>query len=204
MGSKRGSGFRVQGSGRRWAVGGRRLRKPQPPLTAHDPQPTTHSPLPTAYRVPPTAYCFALLFVLIPLSYASADDSPAVRRERIESMTAAEKEQLLEREAEFESLAPSKQERIKKLHEELQHAADAAQLRQVMHRYHEWLNSLPSYQRAQLLEMAPAGTDQAHQGVAAQSSRWPTPGGRGRRTSRRSPAGRTTSRRSTRRSSSAG
>jgi len=85
-----------------------------------------------------------------------ADDSPAHRREKIESMTPAEKQQLLQREAEFESLSASKQERIRKLHEELQNAPDAEQLRQVMRRYHEWLDALPSYQRAQLLELAPA------------------------------------------------
>jgi hypothetical protein len=153
--------------GRRSAVGGRRLvvdsRRDDRALGIHNSLPTAHCPPPTAdhrpptaHRLLPTAYLFSTLVIITSLLYASpviGDDSPAERRERIESMTAAEKEQLLRRQEQFESLAPSKQERIKKLHEELQQAPE---LQQVMHRYHEWLDSLPSYQRAQLLELAPA------------------------------------------------
>ena len=86
---------------------------------------------------------------------AVADDSPAQRREKIEKMTAEKKEQLLQREAEFESLSPSKQDRIKKLHEELQSArrrataAGDASLSPVA-------RCAAFVSAAQLLELAPA------------------------------------------------
>ena len=102
------------------------------------------------------AFVVLLVLGLLAVGTAFADESPAARRERIERMGPEKKQQLLQREVEFESLAPSKQERIRKLHEELQNAPDAEQLRQVMRRYHEWLAALPSYQRAQLLELTPA------------------------------------------------
>jgi len=86
---------------------------------------------------------------------ARAEESPAELRQRIQSMSPAEKEQLRQREERFHSLGPAEQQRILKLHEDLEQAPDGPQLRQVMHRYYEWLKTLPSYRRAELLTKDP-------------------------------------------------
>ena len=70
------------------------------------------------------------------------------RRRRVESMGLGEKEQLLRIEERFIGLAPEEQQRLRRLHEELQTDPDAQRLRPIMHRYCEWLKTLSSYSRA--------------------------------------------------------
>jgi hypothetical protein len=85
----------------------------------------------------------------------SAEESPAELRRRIENMSPEEKEQLRQRQDRFKILAPAEQQRILKLHEALEHDPNGAQLRGLMQRYYEWLKTLPSYRRAELLALDP-------------------------------------------------
>ncbi len=148
--SSKGSGFRVQGSAFRFA----RRRSVRHRLAVagtatHYPLSTIHFPLllsplllsPLLLCLLPTAYCLLL-----------ADDIPSARG-RIEAMTAAEKEQLGRRQEQFAKLDSAEQQRLRRLHRELD---EAPELREVLDRYHRWLMTLSPYERESLLELDPA------------------------------------------------
>jgi len=84
------------------------------------------------------------------------DETPARRRQRVESMSPSDKEQLLRLDARFAAIDPAEQRRLRQLHEQLQRDPDAERLRQLMHRYCEWLKTLPAYSRAELADLNPA------------------------------------------------
>ena len=86
---------------------------------------------------------------------ATADDSQSPR-ERVASMTDAEKEALRRKQERFEQLDPARQEELRQLHRRLERTPGADRLRQVMARYDEWLKTLSPGQRADLLELPPA------------------------------------------------
>jgi hypothetical protein len=62
---------------------------------------------------------------------------------------------LLRDREQFQALSPEEQQRIRQLHEQLDADPEGEQLRQIMHRYCRWLGTLPSYRRAELLELSP-------------------------------------------------
>ncbi len=87
---------------------------------------------------------------------ARADDTLAERRLRVESLSLAAKEDLLEHYRRFTTLDPSEQERIRRVHEELEQDPNGAELRRVMLNYYDWLKTQPPYQQAELRELPPA------------------------------------------------
>ncbi len=89
-------------------------------------------------------------------SGALAEDPLADRRARVESLSAAAKEDLLEHYRRFAKLDPVEQERICQLHAELEQDPESAELRRVMLNYYDWLKTLPPYQQAELRELPPA------------------------------------------------
>jgi len=97
----------------------------------------------------------ALLAVFAAWRSGRTDDSADERRRQIESMSSEEKEQLRRRKEWFDKLDASEQDRLRRLHEQIQQHPDAARLRRVMHGYCQWLRELPSYRRAELLELEP-------------------------------------------------
>lgn len=86
---------------------------------------------------------------------ARADETLQVRRAKIESLSPAAKEALLERYQRFIRLDPGEQERVRRLHAALVQEPQSAELRQVMLHYYDWLKTLPPYQQAELRELAP-------------------------------------------------
>ncbi len=78
------------------------------------------------------------------------------RRQAVRAMSAADKEDLQWAEERFADLDAVGRQRLWKLHDDLQQAPDAAGLRWVMRRYHEWLRTLSAYARAELAELEPA------------------------------------------------
>jgi hypothetical protein len=93
---------------------------------------------------------------IMPAVGARADaDSQQDCRERLEKMTGAEKEELRRKKERFDRLSPDQQDRLRQLHEKLSKDPQSARLRQIMVRYGEWLKTLPSGQRAELLSMLP-------------------------------------------------
>jgi hypothetical protein len=98
-----------------------------------------------------------VVLVLAVLAQAGwSGDEWSDRRQRIEAMTPAEKEDLRRRQERFATLEPVEQERLRRLHRELEADPEADQLRRVMDRYHQWLMTLSSYHRAELQQLEPA------------------------------------------------
>lgn len=90
---------------------------------------------------------------LAPLAAAARGDEAALR-ERVAALSAPEKEVLRQKRERFERLPAEEQQRLRSLDAELAAAADRDRLRRVMFRYHDWLQTLASGQRADLLTMA--------------------------------------------------
>jgi hypothetical protein len=72
-------------------------------------------------------------------------ESWAARRERIKDMTPVQKDQLWKRQQQFQKLDPGQQQRVRELHEQLEHDAEAGRLRNVLAHYCQWLSALPAY-----------------------------------------------------------
>ena len=83
------------------------------------------------------------------------DDILGTRRQHIEQMTEAEKEQLRRRQEQFLALKPEEQQRLRDLHHRLHEHPKAHDLQDVMQRYYHWLSFLPPYQREELLDLPP-------------------------------------------------
>jgi hypothetical protein len=74
----------------------------------------------------------------------------ADRRQLIEQMTPADKQELNEKFEEFEALPPEEQKKLRDLHEQLEVDPHGDHLRRVMQRYYDWLKTLSPGERADL------------------------------------------------------
>jgi hypothetical protein len=70
-------------------------------------------------------------------------------------MSPVEREQLLRNRDRFERLSPQEQQKLRDLHATISADPASDRLKQVMLQYHEWLMSLPSGQRIEILESPP-------------------------------------------------
>jgi hypothetical protein len=87
---------------------------------------------------------------------AAADDKSAVsRRQRVENMSLDEKEQLLHAEDHFTALAAAEQQRLRRLHDDIENDPDSKRLRAIMHGYYEWLKTLSPLSWGELPDMGP-------------------------------------------------
>jgi hypothetical protein len=75
------------------------------------------------------------------------------RRQRVEAMSGAQKDELLRRQRQFEALSPTKKQRVRALYDDLQQASDGSQLHDIMRHYSQWLATLAPYHRAELQEL---------------------------------------------------
>ncbi|HEV2969412.1 MAG TPA: hypothetical protein VGY55_05420 [Pirellulales bacterium] len=82
-------------------------------------------------------------------------NSLAERRQRLEGMSAQTKEELLAKFEKFESLSPDDQERFRRLDVQVDSDPQADRLRRIMARFHEWLKTLLTTERADLLASNP-------------------------------------------------
>ncbi len=98
----------------------------------------------------------AACFLWWRITSAQADETLQMRRAKIESLSPAAKEALLERYRRFMRLDPAEQDRVRRLHAALAQDPQRPELRQVMLHYYDWLKTLPPYQQAELRELAPA------------------------------------------------
>lgn len=85
-----------------------------------------------------------------------ADESLAQRRARVQTMARAEKEEIERRQTRFAGLDETEQDRLRRLHKQLEQTENREELRRLMHRYCRWLATLSSYERAELAELPPA------------------------------------------------
>ena len=93
------------------------------------------------------------LLLVCPL-LIGGNDYLASRRQRVLEMSPAEQARLAQNRDQFDNLAPAEQARIRQLCRDIEQDENAAQLRQVMHRYCQWLETLPSNQRLDLQAMS--------------------------------------------------
>lgn len=77
-----------------------------------------------------------------------ADDLLKARLRRIEGMSSEAKAELLQKQKRFDDLATQEQERLRKLHAEVEARPDRDELVNVMKNYHDWLRTLTTNQRA--------------------------------------------------------
>jgi hypothetical protein len=104
----------------------------------------------TIGKLSPRAALAMALMSLLCGRVALADETSADRRARLESMDAEKREQLAQNYERFLHLDPHDRDRLRQLDAALETAPDREELRQVMQRYHEWLNDLPASQRLTL------------------------------------------------------
>jgi hypothetical protein len=84
----------------------------------------------------------------------TADEMQA-RRARVAAMDPAAQQELLRRYEQFQALPPEEQQRLRRLQADLDADPDSKRLRQVLERYHEWLKSITTAERATLAELSP-------------------------------------------------
>ena len=92
----------------------------------------------------------SLTLLAVPL-HAWADETPEERAARLARMPAEEKQELLRKKERFDKLLADEQRRLRELHHSISSAENAPQLQGTLSRYSQWLRSLSSAERAELL-----------------------------------------------------
>jgi len=133
------------------------------------------TPDPALRHAPRPALCAAAaLCALVGMSLpglARGEETLAERRARVEALSSAEKQELLEHQKRFAKLEPAEQERLRRLSREVDEDPQAAELRRIMQRYYDWLKTLPPYQRAQLADLPPEARVKRVQQLMAEPAR---------------------------------
>jgi hypothetical protein len=85
----------------------------------------------------------------------SAAESEAERAERLRNMTAEQKEDLLRKKEHFDKLegGDAERERLRALHASIAAAENSSELQSTLSRYHAWLGTLSSSQRAEVRDL---------------------------------------------------
>jgi hypothetical protein len=86
---------------------------------------------------------------------ASAGETLSDRRERVESLNLAAKEDLLEHWKRFSQMDREEQDQVRRLHAQLEDDEHSAALRRVMLNYYDWVKTLPRWQQEEIREMPP-------------------------------------------------
>ncbi|HEX4000735.1 MAG TPA: hypothetical protein VHX65_19460 [Pirellulales bacterium] len=97
----------------------------------------------------------AILLGFVATGTVWAMDWLAERRQEVERMTPAEKEDLNEKYQRFLALPADEQEQLRLLHQQLEVDRNGDRLRRVMQRYYDWLKTLQPGERADLLSLPP-------------------------------------------------
>jgi hypothetical protein len=85
---------------------------------------------------------------------STVNETPAEVRQRLERMTAEDRENLRRRSERFyEKLSPQEQQRLRDLHEQLGAHPNEQRLRDVLSRYTQWLRTLSAADRSKLLAL---------------------------------------------------
>lgn len=84
-----------------------------------------------------------------------AEETPDQRRQRIESKNAVEKEELRRRQDQFAALSEAEQEQLRQLHRQIENHPSSQELRDLMKRYGEWLDTLQPHERYRLRGLPP-------------------------------------------------
>ncbi|PHR89479.1 MAG: hypothetical protein COA78_35815 [Blastopirellula sp.] len=95
----------------------------------------------------------ALVVFTVGMQQLFAEDLDS-RKQRIDQMTAIEKDELRGKQNRFESLSPEDQDKYRALHQELEQRENGERLQVVMKSYYNWLKSLDAVQRNELQELS--------------------------------------------------
>jgi hypothetical protein len=98
-----------------------------------------------------------LLFlgILLTSSISIAQESLAARREKVESLSLNEQQQLLRNLERFNELPEAEKKRLRDLQQQVANDANSTKLSTTLVRYTEWLKDLPEGQRAELASLDP-------------------------------------------------
>ncbi|WP_050769498.1 hypothetical protein [Blastopirellula marina] len=88
--------------------------------------------------------------LLLTIAAVVHGDDLADRRQRIEQMSQAEKDELLSSQQRWERLSAAGREHCEEIHTALETRDDGHELREVMNRYYEWLKTLDPVKRAEI------------------------------------------------------
>jgi hypothetical protein len=91
----------------------------------------------------------------VALTCANAEETLSQRRERIEQMSPADKDELRRKQQRFNALDLARQTQLRELHTTLAADPKTDELQAVMRRYHAWLKTLTATQRAELRNLGP-------------------------------------------------
>lgn len=86
---------------------------------------------------------------------AAVPETPQQRRQRIEQLSPAEKEQLRNKQQRFQELSLEERQRLIAFDQQVAADPAAAQLSAVLEGYHAWLAKMPAVARAELLALEP-------------------------------------------------
>lgn len=99
------------------------------------------------------------LFAFALLTVGLAGSSIADRgrdADRLQKLPPEQKEELLRKKERFDSLSDEEKRKLRELHDSITKSQDAPELEKVMTRFCDWLKTLSSGQRAELLDLPPA------------------------------------------------
>lgn len=100
---------------------------------------------------------FALILVVLAGVVRAAEETEMLeeRRARVAAMDPLARERLWDRYDRFRRMAPALQDRLRRLHQELEQDPNGLELRQVMQRYADWFKTLPPHEQADLRRLGP-------------------------------------------------
>jgi hypothetical protein len=86
-------------------------------------------------------------------SAADSEDEQAARRARIAGLDAGKQQELLRKQERFAALSTTEQQRLRDLQAQITSDPDSQKLLVALERYHEWLKTITTPQRAKLAEL---------------------------------------------------
>lgn len=96
----------------------------------------------------------AMVSTLLTGHVALAEETLAERKARLQQLSPDELWQLGIKQERFQQLPTTRQAELRKLHDDLQLDPQSDKLLDILGRYHEWLQTLPAAQRAELLSLS--------------------------------------------------
>jgi hypothetical protein len=131
---------------------GVRNRLPEPPRPTRVDAPCGAQTVPDACF--PAVVGLSIFIVFLGAFKAVCEEPGAnAERKRLQSLTAAEREELRLKKERFDRLSDKEKQGLRRMHQRICSDPEAEKLRQIMVRYNEWLKSLPSSKRADLLDL---------------------------------------------------
>ncbi|MFW6124761.1 MAG: hypothetical protein ACOC46_01325, partial [Pirellulales bacterium] len=106
-------------------------------------------------RLVAAAVVLAVATISLPVAIAGPRTSRAERQRRVQSMSAAQREQLRRNFERFQELSPAERARLRRLQEKIDADPDREALLELIEVYHEWVRTLSPPQRRELLNTPP-------------------------------------------------